>query len=419
MTSTLIKFSKKGFYFILLIVLAISSSFFIQPENTLIVPKATDDFKWLKSYTSIYNLFNQDQWEKNQTRSFDSLGVHLTKKGYHPVNACHYALFCFDEYLATKNERFKKAFLAQVSYLRDCTKYNEFEGERVGYPYLITFHDLKPPWYSSLAQGEAISVLIRYYALTRDETVLPLIVKLKNFMVYPMSKGGCMGKSPEGYEWYEEYPNSKQEAHNFSGYYVAVIAMGEYSQLFPEDTASLNLYNRTLHGGKMSNKVYDSGSGIYYNRGDKRLCSPGYIKWMTNMMQHMAEFTGDDFFNCQKMIWSTYSSGKDYVDVGVKKDYYNWSIPLTKTADQEFNYSAIKEKQVTSNMVKELNDGNQTLPHASVFDGKIKTVIKLNSINNSKEDIFVSVAFTKEIETDKVEVNLQLDSVIHKFKKIN
>ena len=47
----------------------------------------------------------------------------------------------------------------------------------------MNFHDLKDPWYSALAQSEAISVLIRYYVLTKDKSVLPLIVKLKNFMV--------------------------------------------------------------------------------------------------------------------------------------------------------------------------------------------------------------------------------------------
>jgi hypothetical protein len=119
------------------------------------------------------------------------------------------------------------------------------------------------------------------------------------------------------------------------------------------------------------------------------------------------------------MIWSTYSYGKDYIDVGVKKDYYNWSIPLTKTGDNKFNYSSAKEKQVTSSMVKELNDGNHSLTHALVFDGNIKTTIKLKREDLGNEDLFVSIVFTREIETDNLELNLQLDSATHKFRKIN
>ncbi len=213
-------------YFSLFAILVLNTSFFIQNETQLVVPTTNKDLPWIKPYSSIYELFNQDQWEQNPTRSFDSLGVHLTKKGYHPVNASHYALFCYDEYRVTRDEKFKKAFLAQVNYLRDCSKYHNFEDLRVGYPYMITFHDLKPPWYSSLAQGEAISVLIRYYALTLDKSVLPLIVQIKNFMVHPIEQGGCLSKLKDGSEWLEEYPNSKQELHNFSGYYIAVLALG-------------------------------------------------------------------------------------------------------------------------------------------------------------------------------------------------
>jgi hypothetical protein len=404
------------FYFSLFLILCFCSSFYSQPDHELIVPKVNKDLSWIKQYTSIYNLFNQDQWEKNPTRSFDSLGVHLTKKYYHPVNASHYALFCYDEYLNGKNEKYKKAFLAQVSYLRDCTKYNEIEGDKVGYPYLMTFHDLKAPWYSSLAQAEVISVLIRYYAMTSDASVLPLIVQVKNFMVAPMKNGGCLSITPEGLEWLEEYPNSKQEIHNFSGYYIAVLALGEYSKLFPTDSSTMNLYKRCLNNGKINNKIYDTGSGIMYNRGDKRLCAPGYIKWMTNLMQHMAEFTGDEFFKYQHMIWSTYSYGKDYVDVGVKKDYYNWSIPIVKTEENKFICTAQEEKLISNINIKELKLDNKVLPASLVFDNNIKTSIRLSKIETSAGTDTISILFTKEVLTGSIELDLIKDPVVRNIK---
>ncbi len=408
--------TKKIIYFFLLIVIAINSSFFVQTDDECIVPKVNSDLSWIQEYTALYNLFNQDQWEKNPTHSFDSLGVHILKNNYHPVNASHYALYCYDEYLHGKNERFKKAFLAQISFFRDSTKYKEVDGNKVGFPYLMAFHDLKAPWFSSLAQGEAISVLIRYYALTKDASILPLIVKVKNFMVTPMEKGGCLGITPEGYEWFEEYPNSKQELHNFSGYYSAVIAMGEYSKLFPDDTASFNLYSRTLYAGKMSNKIYDSGGGIFYNRGDKRLCSFGYLKWMTNLMQHVEEFTGDVFFKYQHMIWSTYSYGKDYVDVGVKKNYYNWSVPITKTKDNQFFCADPSQKKVGAEAVKEVKAESKNVNVKLAFDDNLKTSIKLNGSNTVSEPNTIAVVFTKDIETDNISLNLQQDSVKRKLK---
>ncbi|MEP7169890.1 MAG: D-glucuronyl C5-epimerase family protein, partial [Bacteroidota bacterium] len=331
MKKSVILFYKYRLYFFLAFITCLNSSFFVQKGDEFKMPEVNKDVSWIKKYTSIYELYNQDQWEKNTSRSFDSLGVHLTKKNYHPVNACHYAIFCYDEYKSSQNDKFKKAFLAQVSYLRDSTKYMDFDCDKVGYPYNTTFHDLKAPWYSALAQGEVISVLIRYYAMTKDKSVLPLIVKVRNFMVYPQQKGGCSNITPEGYEWLEEYPNSKQEAQVLNGFFICVISLGEYAKLFPSDTAATNLFNRCIEACKSSIKFYDTGSWIRYNRGDKRLVANGYMKWMTNEMVHMYEFTGDQFFKYQHQIWATYGYGKDYVDVGVKKQYYNWAVPVEET----------------------------------------------------------------------------------------
>lgn len=406
--------NKIGIVLFLFLITCINSSFFTQTESAFTIPVVNKDVSWIKKYTSIYELFNQDQWEKNPTRSFDSLGVHLSKKSYHPVNACHYALFCYDEYKATKNEKFKKAFLAQVKYLRDSTKYMNFDCDKVGYPYNITFHDLKPPWYSSLAQGEVISVLIRYYAMTKDESILSLIVKVKNFMVYPMQKGGCYNITPEGYEWLEEYPNSKQEAYNFSGYYIAVIALGEYSKLFPEDTVTFNLYQRCLFSGKMSHKIYDTGSGIRYNRGDKRLCSAGYLKWLTNLMFHLYEFTGDKFFKYQHEIWATYSYGKDYVDVGIKKDYYNWAVPLRETP------GGFKPKTELVKMNSSIDYSIKEIFPAALKDaGKLKDKSSFSFVNffindTIRQKPYMIIELKDAAELNKLSIQLTKDSLVSK-----
>jgi hypothetical protein len=407
-------FNKLGIYFFLVLISCLNTSFFTQDDIDVIVPKVNKDVSWIKKYTCIYDLYNQDQWEKNPIRSFDSLGVLLNKKKYHPVDAGLYALFCYDEYKTTKNEKFKKAFLAQVGFLRDSAKYMNFDCDKVGYPYNFAFHDLKVPWYSSLAQGLSVSVLIRYYALTKDISILPLIVKVKNFMVYPMQKGGCLYKTPEGYEWFEEYPNSKQEVHNFSGYYMAVIAMGEYSNLFPSDTASFNLYKRTLYGGKMCNKIYDTGSGIYYNRGDKRVCAPTYLKWLTIVMAHLYELTNDEFFKYQHEIWATYAYGRDYIGAGVKKDYYNWAVPFEETRD------GFKLK---TELVKARNNIDYSVQE--IFPVALKDAVKMNDknaysfvnffINDTiRQKPYMIIELKNEAELSKLSIQLTKDSLIEK-----
>lgn len=371
--------------------------------------KPVSDFGWIKQYACIYEIFNQDQWEKNSTRSFDSIGVHLTNKNYHPVNACHYALYCYDEYNATGNEKFKTAFLAQIKYLRDSTKYREFDGDKVGYPYHITFHDLKPPWYSALAQSEAISVLVRYYALTNDETILTLIIKLKNFMVAPMEKDkGTMTKTPEGHLWYEEYPNSKQEKLVLNGFFLSIVALHDYVNLFPDDFETRCLYDSSIISAKASIKFYDTGTWLKYNRGDGRLVANGYMKWQILEMKFLYNITNDIFFKNQYMLWSTYAYNKPYETVGCKLTDYNFSVPLNFNDGKftvEPNVTIIKYAEKIREFGSSLTDTIQT---KKLFDNNKATVCAIkNTIERSESNRSVYFKLKEPIDLDRIKLKFR------------
>lgn len=70
--------------------------------------------------------------------------------------------------------------------------FDVIDEDMVGFPYHFPMasYGLEPIWYSGMAQGQVISVLARAYLLTHDETILPLIKKVNNFMLYPVSEGG-------------------------------------------------------------------------------------------------------------------------------------------------------------------------------------------------------------------------------------
>jgi hypothetical protein len=75
------------------------------------------------------------------------------------------------------------------------------------YQFAWAGYGLASGWHSGLAQGQAISALIRYYYDTGDKSVLPLINELKNFLFLPQEKGGVLRTTPEGGIWFEEYPS--------------------------------------------------------------------------------------------------------------------------------------------------------------------------------------------------------------------
>ncbi len=367
----------------------ISLSFFSNLQSSSDIPfktpEPTKDFSFIRKFSCITDLFSKEQWQNNKGRSFDNDGVHLTNAKKHPVNACHYALFCYDEFKRTGEASYKEGFMAQVKYLMDSDSYYIIDENSIAYPYDITFHDLKPPWYSALAQSEAISVLIRYYALTGDKDALPIIVSLKNFMVHPQ-EGNCGTKSitPEGNVWYEEYPNSKQERQVLNGFLLATVSLYEYSQLFPTDTASYRMYTDAIQTIKDSFKFYDTGSWLKYNRGDGRQVANGYMKWQVLEMQLLYEITGDIYFKNLMMLVSSYCYNKPYDSPGSKLKDYDFSVPMVVDKADALIFAGKNTQYVLSSEVSKVTSTyNVTVAELSkMYDSNVNTFATLKNVDS-------------------------------------
>jgi len=381
---------RKQLPILLIIALAtISLSFFsiVQTTNndSSLVPEPTKDFSFLRRFICISDLFSKEQWQNNKGRSFDDDGVHLTNAKKHPVNACHYALFCYDEFKRTGEASYKEALIAQVKYLMDPNSYHIIDDNSIAYPYDIKFHDLNPPWYSALAQSEAISVLIRYYALTGDKEALPVIVKLKNFMVSPQ-EGNCGTKSitPEGNVWYEEYPNSKQERQVLNGFLLAIVSLYEYSQLFPSDTATYRLYTDAIQTVKESFKFYDTGSWLKYNRGDARQVANGYMKWQILEMKLLHEITGDIYFKDLMMLVSSYTYNKPYDSPGSKLKDYDFSLPMVVDKADALVFAGKNIQYTLSSEVSKITSTYKgTVPELSkMYDSNLNTFATLKHVDS-------------------------------------
>lgn len=361
-------------------ILVLLNTAFIKPSGPIAHYEPTKDFSFLKRFYCISDLFDKEQWQDNKGRSFDEKGAHLTNLKTHTVNACHYALFCYDEFKTTGDSAFYKGFMDQVRYLRDTANYDTVDGDKIGYPYNSIFHDLKPPFYSALAQSEAICVLIRYYALTKDKEVLPMLVKIKNFMIAPQEIGcGTMSITPEGHVWYEEYPNSKQERQVINGFLLTVIAFHEYCQLFPDDKETRELYKESIQTVKETFKFFDTGSWLKYNRGDGRLVANGYMKWQILEMKLLYELTNDIYFKHIMMLVSSYCYNKPFESAGSKLAHYDFSVPLVAGKNDMLEFTG-KNKQVTITSLNATVTTSYLTPKAEItkiFDANTSTFTRL------------------------------------------
>lgn len=65
---------------------------------------------------------------------------------------------------------------------------------------------LQPPWYSAMAQGHGISVLVRAHHVTGDEKFLNAAKAALKIFEIRAENGGILSEFMGIYPWYEEYP---------------------------------------------------------------------------------------------------------------------------------------------------------------------------------------------------------------------
>jgi len=338
--------------FALFMQFACTSCNLFKPKSSYYKPSEKDlNLPELKILTEV---LSQEHFEKTKGRSFDAKGVYMTSSKYHPVNLFQFGIFSYGMYKRTGMEVYKKQCIAQFDYFLDSTHYNRWENCGIGFPYDINFADLKPPWYSGLAQSEAIMYLIRYYDLTHDTRALNFIQDAKRFMLTPVEAGGTLKRLSDKEVWIEEYANSKSKAEVINGFVTAIMGLHEYTVLFPEDAEARKILTQCLYTHKKWLNKFDTGSGIYYDQGSKSPVQDHYTKLQVIQMKQMFELFGDTFYKNIEMLWASYAYGKGTpgITASIINDT-NFSSPATIKDGWSYpslNYKAVLDTNVVDSI---------------------------------------------------------------------
>lgn len=347
----------------------------------------------LKTYGSLYNHWDINGFLKQFNRSIDSSGVVTQKGEYHALIISFYGIINYHEFLKTNDSLYYKRVVDQYKYFSDTSKIMFFDnGESVGLPYLKPFNGLAAPWFSGMTQGTAVSYLLRYYNLTRDDSALSLTKKLINFMIKPESEGGTIGTSKEGCLWIEEYPNCTKSKSVLNGFINGLIGLSEYLEYYPEDENVRKLHDECYDAMFQSLKEYDTYSWTSYNRNGKSI-SNGYMRYQISEFDQLLNIYNDDRFLRQMKIWSRMSINKLCREITFyKHPKFQYAQNIKEVEDSKFLFN---EQTRFSNG---LNDIIDSFPKLKVK--RIKNLkIKLNEI----EHYFI-VEFNGETNLDKLKV---------------
>ncbi|WP_404385589.1 D-glucuronyl C5-epimerase family protein [Knoellia locipacati] len=148
--------------------------------------------------------------DSTDVRMFSFVGE--TKQWNHPVGQAQYALYSLNSYRLTKDQAYLDSAAKNAQRLVDRRVES---GGAWYYPYDFDFavhgdttETLKAPWYSGMAQGQALSVFVRLFQVTGDEKW-----KTAADATYASMRQTPEGEAPfaswvdeKGRLWLEEYP---------------------------------------------------------------------------------------------------------------------------------------------------------------------------------------------------------------------
>jgi len=170
---------------------------------------------------------------------------------------------------------------------------------------------LKAPWYSGLAQGQGISLLVRAHTETKDGKYLDAARRAFGSFLKPTSEGGVAFTDGHGDLWFEEYLVTPP-THILNGFMWALWGVYDY-YLASRDPRAQQLFASGVQTLRNNLGRYDLGFWSLYEQSGTRLpmvASPFYHQLHITQLQVMHRLTGDDLFAQYGNRWESYTHSR-------------------------------------------------------------------------------------------------------------
>jgi heparosan-N-sulfate-glucuronate 5-epimerase len=170
---------------------------------------------------------------------------------------------------------------------------------------------LRAPWYSALAQGQGISVLVRAYKESGDSHYLDAARRALVSFFKPVADGGVAFTDEQGDVWFEEYVVSPP-THILNGFIWAAWGVRDYF-LATRDPSARELFASAVRTLTRNLDRYDLGFWSLYEQSGTRLpmvASPFYHQLHIVQLRVMHRLTGEDKFLRVADRWESYGRSR-------------------------------------------------------------------------------------------------------------
>ena len=170
---------------------------------------------------------------------------------------------------------------------------------------------LKAPWYSGLAQGQGISLLVRAHQETGKAAYLDAAQRAFDSFLKSTAEGGVIFTDAQGDVWIEEYIVSPP-THILNGFLWAAWGVHDYF-LATGNAPARDLFEKCVETITKNLDRYDLGFWSLYEQSGTRLpmvASPFYHQLHIVQLRVMARLTGDEIFARYADRWERYARSR-------------------------------------------------------------------------------------------------------------
>jgi heparosan-N-sulfate-glucuronate 5-epimerase len=264
-----------------------------------------------------YMLFAE---KANYAGAHDSAGIpQLDYRGkigrqYNPIAIAQYGLGNYNLFRRSGSAECRDRFLQSADWLVLHLEKNSLGLAVWNHHFDWEYRDtLRAPWYSALAQGQGISVLVRAHQLARkdDSRYLNAAQQALASFFKPLTEGGVTFTDEQGDLWFEEYIVSPP-THILNGFIWAAWGVYDYF-LATRDQSAQDLFTRAVRTLTHNLDRYDLGFWSLYEQSGTRLpmvASPFYHQLHIVQLRVMHRLTGEDKFMRVADRWESYGRSR-------------------------------------------------------------------------------------------------------------
>jgi heparosan-N-sulfate-glucuronate 5-epimerase len=227
---------------------------------------------------------------------------------YNPIAIAQYGLGNYNLFRRTDDPERRCKFLAMADWLVNNLEQN-LAGQWVWNHHFDWEYrtSLKAPWYSALAQGQGVSLLVRAHQETGNPAYLEAAQRAFGTFLRPTDEGGVAHIDEEGYTWFEE-AIVDPPTHTLNGFIWASWGVYDYFLHTCNEEAD-RLFDEAVRTLCDNLARFDVGFWSLYEQSGTRmkmLASPFYHSLHIVQLRVMHRLTGEPLFAQYADQWETY-----------------------------------------------------------------------------------------------------------------